>query len=187
MLMYFPAILDIIYKLTEDQIDEVIERAALNNDFKSDDQESKIKDKSSLTRLDLIELFMEKFEKKSNLLLDVDERSGKEEYSIKEYDYIRKSTMDDVAKAENGLHAYEAMHEILKETERTDLMEEIQLGIDYYQLRCLEESVENYTQKYGNDRMKRIQFNWVVSSEIEHEYEAHEVPKTKSGGVGAMC
>ncbi len=187
MLMYFPAILEIIYKMTEDYIDEVIERAALNNDFKRDLQESKIKDKSSLTRLDLIELFMEKFEKKSNLLLDVDERSGKEEYSIKEYDYIRKSTMDDVAKAENGLHAYESMHEILKEAERTDLMEEIQLGIDYYQLRCLEESVGNYTQKYGNDRMKRIQFNWVVSSEIEHEYEAHEVPKTKSGGVGAMC
>ena len=95
---------------------------------------NKTKEFSSLTRLDLIELFMEKFEKKSNLLLDVDERSGKEEYSIKEYDYIRKSTMDDVAKAENGLHAYEAMQEILKETERTDLMEEIQLGIEYYQL-----------------------------------------------------
>ena len=187
MIMYFPAILDIVYKMTEHNIDEVIERVAANNNFNKDYQINKTKEYSSLTRLDLIELFMEKFEKKSNLLLDVDERSGKEEYSIKEYDYIRKSTMDDVAKAENGLHAYESMHEILKETERTDLMEEIQLGIDYYQLRCLEESVDSYSQKYGNERLKRIQFNWVVSSEIEHEYEAHEVPKTKSGGVGAMC
>ncbi len=187
MIMYFPAILDIVYKMTEHNIDEVIERVAANNNFNKDYQVNKTKEYSSLTRLDLIELFMEKFEKKSNLLLDVDERSGNDHYSITEYDYIRKSTMDDVAKAENGHHAYEAMQEILKETERTDLMEEIQLGIDYYQLRCLEESVGNYTQKYGNDRMKRIQFNWVVSSEIEHEYEAHEVPKTKSGGVGAMC
>ena len=187
MIMYFPAILDIVYKMTEHNIDEVIERVAANNNFNKDYQINKTKEYSSLTRLDLIELFMEKFEKKSNLLLDVDERSGNEQYSIKEYDYIRKSTMDDVAKAENGLHAYEAMQEILQETERTDLMEEIQLGIEYYQLRCLEESISNYTQKYGNDRLKRIQFNWVVSSEIEHEYEAHEVPKTKSGGVGAMC
>ena len=129
--------------------------------IKKVDSHYKTNDKSSLTRLDLIELFMEKFEKKSNLLLDVDERSGNEQYSIKEYDYIRKSTMDDVAKAENGLHAYEVMQEILQETERTDLMEDIQLGIEYYQLRSLEESIENYTQKYGYDRMKRIQFNWV--------------------------
>ena len=187
MAMYFPVIRDLIYKMTEDYIDDVIGNAVVNNDFGKDLQESKIKDKVFLTRLDLFELLIEKFEKKSDLLLDVEAKSGTEQYSIKEYDYIRKSTMDGVAKSENGLCAYEAMEEILQETGRTDLMEEVLLGIEYYKLKCSKKSVKSYSQKYGTDIMKRIQFNWVVSSEIEHEYEAHEVPKTKSGGVGAMC
>lgn len=187
MLMYFPAIRDIIYKMTEDYIDELIEDAVVNNDFEKHIRESKIIDKAFLTRLELVELFIEKFEEKSDLLLDVDARSGTEQYSIKEYDYIRKSSMDDAAKPDNGLFAYEAMQEILQEMGRTDLLEDVQLGIEYYKLKCLEKSVETYSQKYGPDIVKRIQFNWVVSSEIEHEYEAHEVPKTNSGGVGAMC
>ena len=63
------------------------------------------------------------------------------------------------------------MEEILQETGRTDLMGEVLLGIEYYKLKCSNKSVKSYSQKYGTDIMKRIQFNWVVSSEIEHEYE----------------
>ena len=114
---------------------------------------------------------MEKFEKRSNLLLDVEDRSDTEQYSVKEYDCIRKSTMDEVAKPENGLHAYEAMRDILEEAGRMDLLEEINLGIDYYQLKCSGKSVEGYSKKYGWTKIKRIQFNWVVSSKIENDQE----------------
>ena len=168
MIMYFPSILNIIYKMSEDYIDEVISKASLNNDFKSDNSK---KDKTKLTRIDLIEIFVEKFEKRSNLLLDVEDRSDTEQYSVKEYDYIRKSTMDEVAKPENGLHAYEAMRDILEEAGRMDLLEEINLGIDYYQLKCSGKSVEGYSKKYGWTKIKRIQFNWVVSSKIENDQE----------------
>jgi hypothetical protein len=168
MIMYFPSILNIIYKMTENYIDEVISKASIKNDFNNEEY---TKDKSRPTRIDLIEMFMEKFEEKSNLLLDVEERSDTEQYSVKEYDYIRKSTMDEVAKPENGLHAYEAMKDILEEYKRLDLIEDISLGIDYYKFKCSGKSVEEYSQKHGEDKMKKIQFNWVVASKADNEKE----------------
>ncbi len=187
MAMYFPTIRDIVYEMTEDYIDDVIINAAENNNFAEGIKETDTEEKTFLTRLDLFEMLIDKFETKSNLLFDVEARSRNEQYSVKEYDYIRKSTMDNVAKPENGLYIYESMEEILREVKRTDLMEEVKLGIEYYKLKCSSQSIKDYENKYGVDAIKRIQFNWVVSSEIDHEYQAHEVPKTDSGGIGAMC
>ena len=155
MIMYFPTILNIIYKMTENYIDKVISKASLNNDFNKL-EDIKRKDKSELTRIDLIEIFVEKFEKKSNLLLSAEDNTDTEQYSAKEYDYIRKSTMDEVSKPENGLYAYEAMKEIIQELNRGDLIDDINIGIDLYEAKSSGQSLASFFEKYGMETVKQV-------------------------------
>lgn len=188
MVMYFKAIRETIYRMTADHVDAVLAEAAGDNDF-AKDSSSEFGGDIYNSRVRLVELFVEKYEKLSSLLLDVDSRTGVEQYSIKEYDYIRKSTMDDAAQPRNCLCAYQAMADILIEAQRLDLMPEISRGIEYYTLVANTASTTQFESEHGEAAVERIKFGWVVSSEleVEHEYEEHEVPKTKSGGVGAMC
>ena len=171
MIMYFPTILNIIYKMTENYIDKVISKASLNNDFNKL-EDIKRKDKSELTRIDLIEIFVEKFEKKSNLLLSAEDNTDTEQYSAKEYDYIRKSTMDEVSKPENGLYAYEAMKEIIQELNRGDLIDDINIGIDLYEAKSSGQSLARFFEKYGMEKVKKVQFNWIVATQVSKNKEA---------------
>lgn len=187
LIMYFRAIREVLYKMTENSVDKIIEEAATNNDFRNTHQPELNEDPYS-SRVGIVELFIEKFEKKSNLLLDTDARTGIEQYSIKEYDYVRKSTMDEAAKPANALCAYQAIHEILVEAGREELLDDITIGIEYYELLSSGNSIEKISSERGVKTIDRIRFGWVVSEDTtEPEYEEHEVPKTSSGGVGAMC
>ena len=47
-------------------------------------------------------------------MLDVDSRTDTEHYSVQQYDYIRKSVMDEIANPVNAMFAYEAMLDIIK-------------------------------------------------------------------------
>ena len=184
MIMYFPMIRDTIYKMTIDDVEDVINEAVADNDFGGTFSK---KEDIYHSRLGLIELFIEKFEKNSKLMLDVDSRTDTEHYSVQQYDYIRKSVMDEIANPVNAMFAYEAMLDIIIEAGVTEGVDDIHLGFEYYQKINSKESMVYFVEEHGKENIERVKFGWVVSSEVEHEYEAHEVPKTESGGVGAMC
>ena len=85
------------------------------------------------------------------------------------------------------MFAYEAMLDIIIEAGVTEGVDDIHLGYEYYQKINSKEYMVDFVEEHGKENIERVKFGWVVSSEVEHEYEAHEVPKTESGGVGAMC
>ena len=60
MIMYFPMIRDTIYKMTIDDVEDVINEAVADNDFGGTVSK---KEDIYHSRLGLIELFIEKFEK----------------------------------------------------------------------------------------------------------------------------
>ena len=73
------------------------------------------------------------------------------------------------------------------ETIRSEGLDDIKLGLEYYQMINMKESLADYVEKHGQEKLDKIKFSWVVSSDVKNEFEPHEVPKTDSGGVGAMC
>lgn len=185
MVMYFPIIRETIYELTKNSIKTVIEETVYSNDFSAEDN---AEFRPLQSRVGLIELFMGKFEKLSGLRFDVDARTGVRQYSDKEYDYIRKSTMDAIATPVNGRWAYQAMLEILKEAGRGDLKNNLELGLKYYQLASGDshEMLKQFEQEIGEYKYHQIKCSWVISSEIQHKNDS-QVTKSSSGGVGVLC
>ena len=102
-------------------------------------------------------------------MLDVDSRTDTEHYSVQQYDYIRKSVMDEIANPVNAMFAYEAMLDIIIEAGVTEGVDDIQLGFEYYQKINSKESMVYFVEEHGKENIERIKFGWVVSSEVEHE------------------
>lgn len=188
MTMYFPAIRETIYKMTKSSADTIIEEALISNDFAKGD-ETEFKDRLLQSRVGLVEYFMEKFEIKSGLNFDISAISETEQSSAKKFNYIRKSTMDSVAKPINGLYAYQVMLEIIKESGRNDLTEDLEIGINYYQLatQCSQERLDQFVQEIGESKCNHVKLSWVVSSEINKNNDANSVTNTSSGGIGILC
>lgn len=188
MIMYFPAIRETIYKMTKNSADTIIEETLISNDFAKGD-ETEFKDRLLQSRVGLVEFFMGKFETKSGLNFDIKAISGTEQFSEKNFNHIRKSTMDTVAKPINGLYAYQVMLEIIKEAGRNDLTEDLEIGLRYYQLatQSSQESFNQFVQEIGERKCNHVKFSWVVSSETLNSNDAQAITKTSSGGIGILC
>ncbi len=188
MIMYFRAIRETIFEMTKNYIETVIEEAITSNDFASGD-ETEFNANHFHSRVGIFELFIDKFEKRSGVCLDVDSSTGSDRCSAINYNFIRKSTMDEIAKPINALCAYQVMLEILHEAGRDDLNRDIELGIRYYQLISSNshDSLKQCAQEIGDKECNRLKFSWVVSSEIQHKDFELEVSQTTAGGIGILC
>ena len=193
MLMYFPAIRNTIYKLTEDEIDKDSEnKNASAQDEANVDSHNSGKRGNTYRRIELVEMFIEMFEKQSSILLDIVSISNRDQYSPREYNYVRKHIMDEVAKPINGLFAYQVILEILGLVckDNTKLIDILNLGIDFYDFACqkgTQQAQRIFAQKHGNELVEQIMYGWVVSSELESENESGVPKEQKTGGVGAVC
>jgi len=188
MIMYFRAIRETIFEMTRNYVETVIEEAIISNDFATGD-EAEFKSNLFHSRVGIFELFIDKFEKKSGVCLDINSSSGSDQSSSIRYNFIRKSTMDEIAKPINGLCAYQVMLEILHEAGREDLSREIELGVRYYQLISNNSQgfLQKLSQEIGDNECNRLKFSWVVSSEIRHNNDKLEAPQTIAGGIAMMC
>lgn len=139
--MYFPAIRDTIYKISEEN--------------------------PKYQRVELIQKLIKIFENKSNIFIDIRMLNEQNEYFIKAYNTIKKSIMDRVAVPKNCLCMYEAMLELLCELNLEDLTDDILLGIKYYRT-LFSEDLKGVGkvcfEEYGGERIERIKFGWVVSA-----------------------
>ena len=193
MLMYFPAIRNTIYKLTEDEIDRDSENEnASAQDEANIDSHNSGKRGNTYRRIELVEMFIEMFEKQSSILLDIVSISNRDQYSPREYNYVRKHIMDEVAKPVNGLFAYRVILEILGLVcnDNPKLIDILNLGIDFYDFACQSDkkrAQQVFAQKYGDELIEHIMYGWVVSSELEVENESGVPKEQKTGGVGAVC
>ncbi|OHB74382.1 MAG: hypothetical protein A2W17_07960 [Planctomycetes bacterium RBG_16_41_13] len=143
VVMYFPAIRDIIYKISEKN--------------------------PKYQRVELIQKLIEIFESKSNISIDVTVLNEQNEYFIKAYNTIKKSIMDKVAEPKNCLYMYEAMRELLRNINLEELAEDVLLGIKYYRTLYSEDLKrvgKACFEEYGGERINRVKFGWVVSANV---------------------
>jgi|GEM_PF-2476967 len=192
MVMYFPVILKTIYKLTENKAIEEIDKTVQNNNFNNDTSIISFPNTPNLngnniSRLELIESFVFRFEQRSAITFDDPWNEKSENYTIIDINNVRKELMDQVAAPKNCLIAYQVMKEILAEQNTLNLVDEIMIGIDYYSevINSSHSSAYiSFCQKYSKGLIDKIKFGWVVSSE---HMLSPVIPKTDKGGIAAIC
>ncbi|MBU3956393.1 radical SAM protein [bacterium] len=140
LVMYFPAIREIIYKISDQN--------------------------AIYRRLELIQRLIEIFENTANFSIDGTDKTAQQQDFIKSNNMVKKRIMDQVAQPENCLYAYRATLQLLKEVNMEHLAEDILLGMDYYKTLCsgnVGRGEDIISQKYNSKQIKWIKLNWVVS------------------------
>jgi len=140
MIMYFPAIRNVIYKISK--------------------KDPKHK------RVELIQKLAANFERKSNIDIDIAAIYDPEKDFIESYNNIKKNLMDKVAAPKICLCMYESMLEMLRDFNLEDLEEDILFGIDYYKTLCSEDLIKVQAGSFKESESKKIdkvKFGWVVS------------------------
>ncbi len=163
MVLYFSAIRDALYQISERH--------------------------PHLRRVDLFEEFISRFEKQTDLILDITNIRDQDQYSPQEVNYIRRNIMNKVSEPQNGLFAYEIILEMANEysVEET-FKKEIKLGYEYYKALAFSHDYEeqsyiesSYLDRHGKAQFENIKFNWVSAKPVG-------IPKeSRTQGVAIAC
>ncbi len=163
MVMYFSAIREALYQISEHL--------------------------PNLKRVELFEDFISRFEKRTNLLLDITKIRDQDQYSPSEVNYIRRNIMNGVAESVNGVYAFVIVLEMIKEYGLEGKFDEkLRFGLEFYKDvargATYEEEADieaRYRTIHGATLVDDVKFNWVSQRPVG-------ITKAKgTDGIAAIC